>query len=129
MSLPHLPYHWRERMCQMLLIPLAHQNMRYLDAWQKAEGGTAGNNPLNTTYDLPGSTDYNTVGVKNYMSAIEGICAQAITLARNSAYLGLWKDMQAGTYSAEDIVNRNRPAISTWGTDPDLILKVLGTLL
>lgn len=121
----HIPYHWKERFCQMLLIPVSHENMRFLTAWADAEGGTAQNNPLNTTYQMPMSTDYNSVGVKNYPVAVVGIAATACTIAMNTAYEGIWKDMQANVYSAESIVNRNKTAISTWGTNPTLMLSVL----
>lgn len=128
----HCPYHWRERMCQMLLIPLKAETMRLLEAWTIAEGaleyGATGgpkNNPLNTTYPMPWSSDFNSVGVKHYDSPVEGICAQAATLARDERYLPLWKDLQKGTFTAEQLVDRNQEAIHTWGTDIDLLRRVL----
>lgn len=125
----HLPYHWKERFCQVLLIaPVskAPEVMLFLDSWAEAEGGTAENNPLNTTLTIAGCTLYNDAGVKNYPTAVTGICATACTLAQMPVYSGLWKDMQkVGAYKAEDLVNRNRDAISTWGTNPDVILRVI----
>lgn len=112
----------------LLIAPLtqAGEVLLFLTAWGKAEGGTAAFNPLNTTYTMPGATSYNDTGVRNYVNAVQGICATACTIAQNSAYLNLWKDMQrVGAYTAEDLVERNRDAISTWGTDPDVILRVI----
>jgi len=128
----HAPYHWRERLCQMLLIPVKPEVMRFFEAMSYAEGtlayGATGgpqNNPLNTTYPMPWSDDWNSVGVKNYDSVVEGICATASTFARDPRYLDWWKDMQKNVYTAEELVERNREAIHTWGTDPDVILRVL----
>jgi hypothetical protein len=128
----HAPYHWRERLMQMLLIPLSPGNMEFLAAMSYAEGtlayGATGgpqNNPLNTTYPMPWSDDWNSVGVKNYDSPVEGISATASTFARDAGYHDWWKDMQKGTLSAEQITLRNRDAIQHWGTDPDVILRVL----
>lgn len=128
----HAPYHWRERFCEMLLIPMTHDNMDFLAAMSYAEGtlayGATGgpqNNPLNTTYPMPWSSDWNSVGVKNYDSPVEGISATASTMARDLKYREWWKDMQKGTFTAQEIVERNRDAIKHWGTDPDVILRVL----
>lgn len=121
----HLPYHWKERFCQMLLIPFRPETFRFLEAWQRAEGGNAENNPLNTTYTLPGSTNYNSAGVKNYRTPVEGICAQACTIAADTGYSALWKDMQFAGYTAEQLVMRNQAGISHWGTSTSLMLEVL----
>jgi hypothetical protein len=51
-------------------------------AWMQAEGGSADNNPLNTTLVLPGSTTMpgNTAGVQEYASADSGVEATVRTL-------------------------------------------------
>jgi hypothetical protein len=48
-------------------------------AWRQAEGGKAKNNPFNTTLKIPGATNYNSVGVKNYSTPEEGIDATCKT--------------------------------------------------
>jgi len=48
--------------------------------WIAAEGGYARFNPLNTTLWMPGSSDYNSVGVKNYVSYDQGVEATCRTL-------------------------------------------------
>jgi hypothetical protein len=55
-------------------------NMRALMAWMQAEGDAGRFNPLNTTHDMPGATDFNSVGVKNYASFNHGVAATAETL-------------------------------------------------
>jgi hypothetical protein len=103
--------------------------MRFLDAWARCEGaGLAGdNNPLNTTYRMASydETNYNDVGVKNYRFAIAGICAHAATIAGEDYLLDLWKDLQRGSWSAEELLDRNEVAIKHWGTDIDLFRRVL----
>jgi hypothetical protein len=59
-------------------------------AWCLAESGTepctgqsgrgAHWNPLNTTWELPGATKYNAVGVRNYPTEADGILAESSTL-------------------------------------------------
>jgi hypothetical protein len=55
-------------------------NMRALLAWMQAEGDAGRFNPLNTTKDEPGATNFNWVGVKNYASFEDGVRATADTL-------------------------------------------------
>jgi hypothetical protein len=55
-------------------------NMRSLMAWMQAEGDAGRFNPLNTTHDMPGATDFNSVGVKNYRSFEDGVVATSETL-------------------------------------------------
>jgi hypothetical protein len=49
-------------------------------AWQVQESTQAAWNPLATTRDMPGATDFNWVGVKNYRSLQQGIAASLGTL-------------------------------------------------
>ena len=121
----HLPQAWKERLLHLLIAPPRPETLRFLDAWARCEGGMAKNNPLNTTYPMPWSTDYNTTHVKNYGKPIEGISATASTFAREKYLLGLWKDMQAGIYTAEQLLERNDAAIEHWGTNIKLFTAVL----
>lgn len=110
----------------MLVAPATAETMRFLAAWARCEGGDALNNPLNTTYPMPYSWDYNTTAhVKNYGKPIEGICATASTFAREDYLLALWKDLQNGSYTAEQLLDRNEIAIQHWGTNTRLFAQVL----
>lgn len=60
--------------------PATKRNLWALVSWMQAEGGSAAFNPLNTTEDMPGATDYNWVGVKNYVSFDQGVEATVKTL-------------------------------------------------
>lgn len=130
MAQTHLPPNWRQR---VLGIVNAHgwlqgqfypEGLRFFQAWAVAEGGTAKWNPLNTTYHLYGSTDYNPTGVQNYLRPVDGCCATGITLA-NGHYNGILGDLQNGTKTAEQIVYDRETEIQTWGTDPTAILRAL----
>jgi hypothetical protein len=63
-----------------LKAPATQRNLWALVAWMQAEGSTASFNPLATTQEMPGATDFNSVGVKNYVSFKQGVEATAKTL-------------------------------------------------
>jgi peptidoglycan hydrolase CwlO-like protein len=65
--------------------PVSRNNMVVMVAWQTAEYTDARWNPLATTYSMPGSSSFNSVGVQNYGSLAEGIQATIATL-RASGY-------------------------------------------
>lgn len=92
--------------------------------WRLCEGGTARYNPLNTTEPMPGATDYNSAGVKNYVSGTQGIEAMYLTLV-NGHYNHLVADMRSRTLSALQIAERNVANIETWGTNPTCIINGL----
>lgn len=124
MTQTHLPPYWAERLCRTIGAGPGPENVRFLHAWAAAEGGTAEWNPLNTEFDLPGATNYNTAGVKNYPRPTWGVCATVLTLT-NGNYGKIVGHLQAGTYTAEQIVDDCDAQIRTWGTNPDTIRAVL----
>jgi murein DD-endopeptidase MepM/ murein hydrolase activator NlpD len=83
-----------------------------LDAWQAAEGGFVHLNPLNTTQAAPGSTTWNSVGVKSYPDWKTAIRATTQTL-RNGQYRGILAALKAGR-NAEAVARA--VAASPWGT-------------
>ena len=68
-----------------LAMPQTQENVRAIVAWAKAEGTSASFNPLATTRTAANTTDFNSVGVKNYPSYDEGVDATVATL-RNGRY-------------------------------------------
>jgi hypothetical protein len=60
--------------------PNTPANQQSMSAWIRHEGGGGKNNPLNTTEPEPGATDFNSVGVKNYVSGSQGVEATIATL-------------------------------------------------
>jgi hypothetical protein len=75
---------WAARFLKALGTPVSHSNLVVMVAWQSAEGTDASWNPLATTYDMPGATMFNSVGVKNYPSLGAGIQATIGTLQGSS---------------------------------------------
>lgn len=122
----HLPPNWEHRLAVLLGVPAQGiaAAMQLFDAWARAEGGTARWNPLNTTLQLPGSWVYNSVGVRNYAYATQGVAATGATLA-NGLYDGLLGALQSGKYSAVELAQQHEADISRWGTNPQLIVSIL----
>lgn len=134
MSQTHLPERWIERVRAVLEIPQDHQTYRFFKAWAVSEGGTARWNPLNTTNHVHSTAqgewqgaDYNTSGVCNYAKGWQGILATIDTLeqALFADLVVALRQAQANGTTAEQLVARNRTAIHTWGTNPDLMLQIL----
>lgn len=130
----HLPPYWGPHLVSSFGGHYDTEKDRFLKAWSQAEGGTAKWNPLNTTFRLPGSENYNSAGVQNYPAPTWGVYATGLTLTEHDdaghlVYPKLLGHLQssAGTYAAEQIVNDCADEIRKWGTDPALILRVLAS--
>lgn len=122
----HTPVAWKFRLLRAIHASGYRANRKLLRAWARAEGGTARYNPLNTTEPWPGSTDYNSVGVKNYPSGAAGIAATAATLV-NGHYNGIVADLRRRKdhKTARQIVTDNAAEFDTWGTGSANILRLL----
>src|SRR5215471_7117037 len=125
MAIPSIP-DWREKILMGVGVPVTPDNLRFLDAWARAEGGSASNNPFNTTLQTGGSTGfYNQlgggIGVQNYGSPQAGIDATVNTLT-NGRYGNIIGAMRQGNnaYAAAQAL-----AASPWGTGA-LVEKILG---
>jgi hypothetical protein len=71
---------WALGFLRMMELPTCRSNLVVLVAWQAAEGTQAAYNPLATTHRMPGSTDFNSVGVQNFVSLAQGLQATRETL-------------------------------------------------
>lgn len=95
-------------------------------AQMQTEGGVAKNNPFNTTLSMPGATNYNAIGVKNYTSPEQGVRATIQTFEfKGHGYEKIRKRLRANA-SAIEIVRAIGE--SDWGTDSQLALAVLGDI-
>jgi hypothetical protein len=92
--------------------PTSQPNMNFIIAWERAEGGMPHNNPLNTTQDMPGATNFNSVGVKTYPNLDVGLQATVITIT-NGQYPGILSALSHGT---SECVAADALAASPWGT-------------
>lgn len=109
--------------------PVTRRNLRALLAWMQAEGDAGRFNPLNTTHEMPGATDFNWVGVKNYASFEDGVRATAITLNYGAdrnlyGYRAIRRDLRGSEPAAQTLGAVER---SDWGTG-GLALQVLQTV-
>jgi hypothetical protein len=86
---PRVTYErWGERFLDEMEAPRCKDNRIVAIAWEVNEGTSAVWNPLATTYDLPGATNHNSVGVKNYESFAQGLDATRLTIKRGFSQYG-----------------------------------------
>jgi peptidoglycan hydrolase CwlO-like protein len=76
--------------------PQCHDNLVVMVSWQEAEYTSARWNPLATTKDMPGATNFNGSGVKNYTSLQQGLDATYGTLVLpNRGYEPILSNLRA----------------------------------
>jgi hypothetical protein len=110
------------KLLEELGAPKSEENLKFLQAWRQSEGKAGKYNPFNTTQSMPGSTNFNSVGVKNYSSIDDGLSATIKTLKNgryNCIINGLKNDI-----GAKNISQKCLSDLKTWGTG-DLIAKVI----
>lgn len=80
--------------------PSTTANVNSLASWMRHEfpswPPSAKNNPFATTEKMPGSTQFNSVGVQNYANAADGVAANVKTLT-NGRYNSIISALKAGT--------------------------------
>lgn len=118
---PPIAGNWQAQILKGVGAPVTPQNLLFVNDWARAEGGSAANNPFNTTQGAPGASSYNSVGVRNYGSPQQGIQATVQTL-QNGRYGPIIQALQQGS-SARSAAQAL--ASSPWGTG-SLVLKMLG---
>ena len=101
------------------------EKIKFLEAWRRGEGGSATNNPFNTTKDVPGNSDtkYNSVGVRNYPDPQTGLNATVATL-KLPYYKDIVKLLKKDDVKARDLARCR--ALKKWGTG-DMVKKVLAS--
>jgi hypothetical protein len=78
----HVSYgEWAEAFLRIMDMPTCHSNLVAVVAWQVQEFTQAAWNPLATTHRMTGSTDFNEVGVQNFVSLEQGLQATKETIA------------------------------------------------
>jgi len=113
---------WQRALLRAIGAPATASNIKFLNAWQRAEGGGASFNPLNTTQHYAGASNFNTIGVKNYPSFEAGIQATAQTLL-NGRYNSIVTGLRSGNMAPMRLAQAE--AATPWGTGQG-IMKVLG---
>jgi len=110
------------KLLEELGAPKSDENLKFLQAWRQSEGKAGKYNPFNTTQPMLGTTNFNSVGVKNYTSIDDGFKATIKTLKNgryNCIVNGLKNDIGAKKISTDCISD-----LKTWGTG-DLVAKVI----
>lgn len=80
----HVTYgRWAQLFLDMVDAPVCRSNLVAMAAWQAAESTQAAWNPLATTHRMPGSSDFNSVGVQDFVSLEQGL-------------LGTWETIENG---------------------------------
>ena len=105
---------WERALLKSLRVPVTRQNIKFLQSWQRWEGGHTKNdatyNWLNTTRNTPGAVrSINEVGVKAYRDFRSGIQALNQTL-NNGRYGDILDALKAGNPYGSDLSS----GLSTW---------------
>lgn len=114
-SLPgHNPVTWAYDWLRAINAPVTLANLQLVYSWERMESGGGGGmfNPLNTVLPWPGSTDYNSVGVQEYLSYEDGLGA-SVQVIHEPQYTDIYASLRLG-----NDINRTADAIiaSVWGT-------------
>lgn len=79
---------WAGAFLSHLGAPTCSENLLIVVTWETAESTSAAFNPLATTRDMPGATDMNSVGVKDFVSLRQGLDASRDTLLLGASSYG-----------------------------------------
>ncbi|MFN2589597.1 MAG: coiled-coil domain-containing protein [Actinomycetota bacterium] len=105
---------WATRFLTELAVPVCRYNQIAVVAWETAEYTAAAWNPLATTLDMPGATDFNSAGVKNYRSLDQGLRATVSTLLRGVTSYGYGAIIAALANCEDPAVTAEAIAASSW---------------
>jgi hypothetical protein len=90
--------------------------VKFMKAWRQHEGAKATYNPFNTTQKAAGATNFNSVGVKNFINRAQGLKATLDTL-NNGRYGGIITAIK--NIKNDDDINNAMQAVndSPWGSN------------
>ena len=91
-----------------------HANMVAVVSWQVAEFTQAAWNPLATTYPMPGSTLFNGSGVRNYVSAGQGLEATRLTIRGGMDRYGYGRIVSSLAACADAMTTARAINASSW---------------
>lgn len=93
--------------------PVTAPNIAFLQAWANAEGmSSSANNPLATTWQEPGSYNYNSVGVQVYPDVATGVDATIKTISQSNYYPNLKPAFMSG--DASQSIDKLKGDLTTW---------------
>jgi len=127
----HFPPYWGQHLTAVFGAPQRAESELFWTAWGYAESGGSLDgakwNPINTKQAIPGFmlADWNPEGVKQYAFPVVGVAATAATLCSHgpdgALYGHIVGAIQNGTLTAQEILDRSKDQITTWGTNVDAI--------
>lgn len=104
---------------KQLHVPTNGKTLTFAVAWAAFEDTQARNNPFATTEPFNGATDFNSVGVKNYVNIKDGIDATLFTIT-NGFYNELVKILRNANSTPEQMIKALDS--SPWGSHPSMAL-------
>ena len=111
----HVSYgEWAERSLRYLDLPTCRNNRIVVVAWQVQESTTAAWNPLATTRRMPGSTDFNSVGVQHFTSLRQGLEATRGTIENGMTIYRYGAIVEALAACAAPLETAEAIAASSW---------------
>lgn len=99
-------------------LPVTPDNVAGMIAWAASEGSLAAFNPLATERQAPNTTDFNSVGVKNYPTLEVGLLATKETLY-NGLYQPIIDILTEGQHASQLV---DAISASPWGSHPTQVL-------
>jgi hypothetical protein len=113
------PYHvsygeWAEGFLRRIGVPACRENRVVVVAWQVQESTRAAWNPLATTRRMPGSTDFNEVGVQNFVSLRQGLEATRRTVEHGLEVYGYGAIVDSLRRCDDALVTAEAIAASSW---------------
>jgi hypothetical protein len=111
----HVSYgDWADMLLKVLAAPGCRDNRVVVVAWQVQEFTQASWNPLATTHRMDGSTDFNSVGVQNYVSLEQGLQATKETIDHGWDVYGYGAIVRSLRACAPALATAHAIAASSW---------------
>jgi uncharacterized coiled-coil protein SlyX len=111
----HVSYgQWADMLLQIFDAPTCRENRVVVVAWQVQEFTQAAWNPLATTHRMPGSTDFNGVGVQNFASLEQGLEATKETIQNGWDVYGYGAIVGSLRRCDDALTTASRIAASSW---------------
>jgi hypothetical protein len=111
----HVSYgRWAQLFLEHMDLPTCRSNRIVVIAWQVQESTKAAWNPLATTRRMPGSTDFNWVGVQNFVSLRQGLEATRGTIENGYEIYRYGAIVEALASCAAPLETARAIAASSW---------------
>ena len=111
----HVSYgQWADMLLHIFDAPMCRENRVVVVAWQVQEFTQAAWNPLATTHRMQGSTDFNGVGVQNFVSLEQGLEATKETIQNGWDIYGYGAIVGSLRRCDDALTSASRIAASSW---------------